>query len=171
VNNHLFHHTKHPHAARNVNEIHESQMGIGAKIADAVTGVMGSWKFIIIQTVIVAFWITANVWLLSHPFDPFPLILLNLVFSTQAAYASPLILMSQNRQSIKDRITADETYRNAQKGEEETRAVMEHLTSQDTELLTQTRELLKQTDLLEAQAARIEKLLKRIDAATGRGAA
>lgn len=75
----------------------------GDKIADAVTSSMGSWPFVIIQTVIVAIWIVLNVWILSHPFDPYPLILLNLVFSTQAAYASPLILMSQNRQAAKDR--------------------------------------------------------------------
>lgn len=76
---------------------------LGDKVADTVVGGMGSWKFIIIQTAIVTVWIVLNIWLLTHPFDPYPLILLNLVFSTQAAYASPLILMSQNRQSEKDR--------------------------------------------------------------------
>lgn len=75
----------------------------GDKIADAVATGMGSWNFVLIQTGIVAVWIVLNVWILSHPFDPYPLILLNLIFSTQAAYASPLILMSQNRQAIKDR--------------------------------------------------------------------
>lgn len=76
---------------------------LGERVADAVTASMGSWRFVIAQTVIVAVWIALNVWLLVHPFDPYPLILLNLVFSTQAAYASPLILMSQNRQAAKDR--------------------------------------------------------------------
>lgn len=76
---------------------------LGESIADAVTSSMGSWRFVIIQTGIVIVWIALNVWLLSRPFDPFPLVLLNLVFSTQSAYASPLILMSQNRQSEKDR--------------------------------------------------------------------
>lgn len=75
----------------------------GEKIADMVCTGMGSWTFVIIQTVTVTVWIILNVWMLSHPFDPYPLILLNLVFSTQAAYASPLILMSQNRQAGKDR--------------------------------------------------------------------
>lgn len=82
--------------------IHEYE-SLGDKVADAVVSGMGSWNFIIIQTVIVAIWIILNVWLLTHPFDPYPLILLNLVFSTQAAYASPLILMSQNRTAVKDR--------------------------------------------------------------------
>lgn len=82
--------------------IHEPRH-IGDKIADVVVSGMGSWRFIIIQTMVVTVWIVANVWILSHPFDPYPLILLNLVFSTQAAYASPLILMSQNRASERDR--------------------------------------------------------------------
>lgn len=76
---------------------------IGERIADMVVTGMGSWRFVIIQTVIVAVWIVLNAWLLTHPFDPYPMILLNLIFSTQAAYASPLILMAANRQSVKDR--------------------------------------------------------------------
>lgn len=64
---------------------------------------MGSWWFVIVQSGIVVSWIGVNLWLLSRPFDPWPFILLNLLFSTQAAYASPLILMSQNRQAQKDR--------------------------------------------------------------------
>lgn len=76
---------------------------LGDKIADAVVAGMGSWRFIIIQTVIVLFWIVANLWLLSHPYDEYPFILLNLLFSTQAAYASPLILMAANRQASRDR--------------------------------------------------------------------
>jgi uncharacterized membrane protein len=75
----------------------------GDKASDVVVGTMGSWRFIIIQTAIVLLWIIFNVWLLSRPFDPFPFILLNLAFSTQAAYSSPLILMSQNRQAMRDR--------------------------------------------------------------------
>lgn len=75
----------------------------GERIADVVTSGMGSWRFIIIQSVIVVIWMAANAWFLTHPFDPFPYILLNLAFSTQAAYASPLILMSQNRQATRDR--------------------------------------------------------------------
>ena len=80
---------------------------VGERIADGVVSSMGSWKFIIIQTAIVLVWIVSNVWLLAHPFDPYPLILLNLVFSTQAAYASPIILMAANRQAAKDRLRDD----------------------------------------------------------------
>jgi uncharacterized membrane protein len=55
---------------------------------------MGSWTFLVLQTVLVALWLGANLVLLSRPFDPFPFILLNLAFSTQAAYAAPLILLA-----------------------------------------------------------------------------
>ena len=86
---------------------------VGARIADAVTGFMGSWPFLILQTVLVGLWLTGNVYLLSRPFDPYPFILLNLAFSTQAAYAAPLILLAGNRAAQRDRLTlehaADET--------------------------------------------------------------
>jgi uncharacterized membrane protein len=78
-----------------------------ARIADLVTGFMGSWRFIIAQTVIVAIWLAANIYLLSRPFDPYPFILLNLAFSTQAAYAAPLILLAGNRAAAHDRATLE----------------------------------------------------------------
>jgi uncharacterized membrane protein len=80
---------------------------LGARIADRVTGFLGSWRFIVLQTVFVAIWIAANVFLLTRPFDPYPFILLNLAFSTQAAYAAPLILLAGNRASIRDRMTLE----------------------------------------------------------------
>ena len=69
---------------------------LSARVADRVTTFMGSWRFIIIQTAIVLAWISGNVYLLFN-FDPYPFILLNLAFSTQAAYAAPLILLAGNR--------------------------------------------------------------------------
>jgi uncharacterized membrane protein len=82
------------------------QAPLGARIADRVTGFLGSWRFLVIQTVIVLFWIGGNIVLLFH-FDPYPFILLNLAFSTQAAYAAPLILLAQNRQDDRDRAQAE----------------------------------------------------------------
>ena len=80
---------------------------IGARIADGVTGFMGSWRFLILQTVLVALWLVGNIYLLSKPFDPYPFILLNLAFSTQAAYAAPLILLAGNRSAQRDRLTLE----------------------------------------------------------------
>ena len=87
--------------------IHKPQTA-GERIADAVVGAMGSWRFIIIQTVIVVVWVAFNVVeVVFKPWDPYPFILLNLAFSTQAAYAAPLILMSSNRQAAKDEARDD----------------------------------------------------------------
>jgi uncharacterized membrane protein len=80
------------------------------QLADRVTAVFGSWKFIIVQTMIVLLWIGLNLLAVIHHWDPYPFILLNLVFSTQAAYAAPLILLSQNRQADTDRIRAEHDY-------------------------------------------------------------
>ena len=79
----------------------------GERIADALTGFMGSWRFILIQTVLVTIWLLGNIWILSKPFDPYPFILLNLAFSTQAAYAAPLILLAGNRAALRDRLTLE----------------------------------------------------------------
>jgi uncharacterized membrane protein len=79
----------------------------GERAADAVAVAMGSWRFIIIQTAIVAAWITFNIVAILRHYDPYPFILLNLLFSTQAAYAAPIIMMSQNRQAQKDRARDD----------------------------------------------------------------
>ena len=78
----------------------------GERIADLVTEIVGSWRFIIIQSCLLAVWIVLNIisWI-SH-WDPYPFILLNLALSFQAAYATPFILMSQNRQSEIDRDNA-----------------------------------------------------------------
>lgn len=80
---------------------------VGERLADAVVNGMGSWKFIVIQTLVVTAWIAINGLALALRFDPYPFILLNLLFSTQAAYASPLILMAANRQAQKDHLRDD----------------------------------------------------------------
>jgi uncharacterized membrane protein len=79
---------------------------LGVKVANAVTGFMGSWKFIVLQTLVVAAWVCGNVYLIFH-FDPYPFIFLNLAFSTQAAYAAPLILLASNQAAVRDRATLE----------------------------------------------------------------
>jgi uncharacterized membrane protein len=129
----------------------------GARIADHVTGFMGSWNFIIIQTVIVLIWIGGNIFLLTHPFDPYPFILLNLAFSTQAAYAAPLILLAGNRASIRDRMTLEHAAAEADIEEE-----------QNTRLLTGNTEILKQVAALEQRILELEKsILAAIEAGGG----
>jgi len=93
--------------SRNVNEIEEEQMTLGQRVADKVADTIGSWRFIITQSIILTIWIILNVTAWINHWDPYPFILLNLMLSFQAAYAGPVIMMSQNRQSAKDRIAAE----------------------------------------------------------------
>ena len=94
-------------ASRNVNEVEEEQMTLGQRVADRVADTIGSWPFIIIQTVILVIWIILNWVGWVNRWDPYPFILLNLMLSFQAAYSGPVIMMSQNRQSDKDRLAAE----------------------------------------------------------------
>jgi uncharacterized membrane protein len=128
----------------------------GARIADAVTGFMGSWTFIAIQTVIVIIWIVGNVWLLFH-FDAYPFILLNLAFSTQAAYAAPLILLAGNRQSLRDRLTLEHAAAEADIED-----------AQNIELLEGNRKILEHVDALEHRILELEtSILARLDKIPG----
>lgn len=89
---------------------HEASLKMSDRIADAVANGMGSWRFIILQSIFVVIWMTLNVWGMIAHWDVYPFILLNLIFSTQAAYAAPIIMMSQNRASQRDRIQAQADY-------------------------------------------------------------
>jgi uncharacterized membrane protein len=92
-------------------DLHSESRAFGQRLADTVANGMGSWRFIIIQTLIVAVWMILNVVAYVGHWDPYPYILLNLLFSTQAAYAAPIIMMAQNRQSDRDRAQADADYK------------------------------------------------------------
>ena len=80
---------------------------------EAIARFFGTGRYLLIQTVVVIVWIAVNLIAVSLRFDPYPFILLNLAFSTQAAYAAPLILLAQNRQENRDRVTLDEDRRRA----------------------------------------------------------
>jgi uncharacterized membrane protein len=82
----------------------------GERMADALSASFGSWTFILVQSLVVAMWIAVNVVAWSRRWDPYPFILLNLVFSTQAAYAAPLLLLSANRQADRDRVEAEHDF-------------------------------------------------------------
>ena len=90
---------------------HVESMSFGNRIADSVAKGMGSWNFIIIQTILVVVWMVLNLVGFMYHWDVYPFILLNLLFSTQAAYAAPIIMMSQNRQNERDRMHAEEDYK------------------------------------------------------------
>lgn len=82
----------------------------GQRVADWVAALVGSWRFIIIQSCLLVVWIAINVIAVVQHWDPYPFILLNLLLSFQAAYTAPLIMMSQNRQAAIDRRNAAHDY-------------------------------------------------------------
>jgi uncharacterized membrane protein len=135
----------------NVNELHDDSLTFGQRVADGVARQMGSWRFIIIQSLILAAWIAANAAFAIHDYivngfnikawDPYPFILLNLALSFQAAYAAPIIMMSQNRQADKDRISAEHDYHVNIRSEATVHAVLEHLKAQDDVILSILRSL------------------------------
>jgi uncharacterized membrane protein len=112
---------------------------VGVRVANATTGFMGSWRFIVLQTMVVFAWVAGNVYLIFH-FDPYPFIFLNLAFSTQAAYAAPLILLASNQAAIRDRATLEHAALEAEEAD-------------------------KKDDELRAQLDRIEALLKELTGA------
>jgi len=96
--------------ARNIEQEFEQQLTFGERLADRFAAVMGSWRFIIAQSVLLTLWVILNVNAYIQHWDPYPFILLNLALSFQAAYAAPIIMMSQNRQADKDRLQSKNDY-------------------------------------------------------------
>jgi len=130
----------------NVNALFAGRLTVAQRTADRVANFVGSWSFIVGQTVLLAIWAIVNVTAWLRHWDPYPFILMNLFLSVLAAYTAPLIMMSQNRQSAKDRLESHHNYLVNQKAETEIRAVLEHLAAQD-------RALLEIHELLERQSA------------------
>ena len=95
----------------------KSPATLGDKFADIVVSTVGSWRFVIIQSVLLLLWIILNVTAYIKHWDPYPFILLNLMLSFQAAYTAPIIMMSQNRQATIDRQDAKYDYEVNKKAE------------------------------------------------------
>jgi uncharacterized membrane protein len=113
----------------------------GEQAADAIARIMGSWRFLIAQSVLLGGWLAVNLTAFVRHWDPYPFILLNLMLSFQAAYAAPILLMSANRQAAVDRSQA----RNDYLINERAKAEVDELTS-----------------LLHAQLARTQEILNRL---------
>jgi uncharacterized membrane protein len=129
---------------KNWHNFHQDSLDFGQRIADKVAAGMGSWRFIIIQTIIVAIWMTLNVVGFIRHWDAYPFILLNLVFSTQAAYAAPIIMMAQNRQSDRDRVQAEADYQTNVEAKKEIENLQILLNKIETEKLDYIITLLQQ---------------------------
>ena len=127
----------------------------GQRIADSVAATMGSWTFIIIQSILLMLWIALNITAYVKRWDPYPFILLNLALSFQAAYAAPFIMMSQNRQQDIDRQSAEHDYQINIKAELEIELLHQKLDQlRETEVLYLTEAVKELTALL--RKAKIE---------------
>ena len=119
----------------NWHEHYKDSLNFGNRLADWVAKGMGSWTFIIVQTILVLVWMALNLVAYVKHWDPYPFILLNLLFSTQAAYAAPIIMMSQNRQNERDRVQANADYQTNLEAKKEIEALAIMLTTIDVEKL------------------------------------
>ncbi|WP_194815297.1 DUF1003 domain-containing protein [Nocardia sp. XZ_19_385] len=133
-----------------------------ARSSERVARFLGTGRYLAIQTLLVIVWILLNVFAVSLRWDPYPFILLNLAFSTQAAYAAPLILLAQNRQDNRDRVSLEE---------DRTRAAQ---TKADTEFLARELAALRiavgdvaTRDYLRRELEEVREVLDRIEAAAG----
>jgi len=141
--------SKKPMVSKTWHEKHQESLTVGHRVADAVAKGMGSWTFIIIQTLLVFLWMGLNIAGFCYHWDVYPFILLNLLFSTQAAYAAPIIMMSQNRQSERDREQAEADYQTNRDAKEEIEALQLKLNQIETEKLDKIILLLQQLDVKE----------------------
>lgn len=135
-----FEETGHTHP---VNQAHHDDRTFGEVVADAVAGGIGSWTFLISQSVLLLLWVAFNVFglLIAH-WDPYPFILLNLMLSVQAAYAAPLLLLAGVRQAKKDRLTLEHAAMEADKSGQQISRILLDI-RKNTEL---TLEILKELE-------------------------
>jgi uncharacterized membrane protein len=119
-----------------VNQIMVDQATVGERVADKIASGIGSWRFIIIQTIIVVLWMTVNVVEFVKHFDPVPFLFLNFLFSIQAAYTGPVLLLAGNRQSQKDSLTLEHTAQEADKTDRQTLEILTKI-AENTELTVQ----------------------------------
>lgn len=146
------------HVSHNTNLEFEKKLTFGQRLADKVAAFGGSWTFIIIFAAILLSWVLLNTFILArhnNSFDPYPYILLNLFLSMLAAVQAPVILMSQNRQGVKDRLDAAHDYEVNLKAELEILSLHEKI--------DELREM-KWTELIGMQQEQIRLLTKVLNA-------
>lgn len=127
---------------------------LGERVSDVVAATVGSWKFIIIQSTLLVVWLILNIIAGINHWDPYPFILLNLMLSFQAAYTAPIIMMSQNRQAIIDRLEAKHDYEINMKSELEIELLHDKISQ------LQAEELFKITQMLQQQQQQLKQLEK-----------
>ena len=116
---------KHKHP---VNQLFHDEATLGEQVADQAAAGIGSWWFLIIQSILIVIWVTINsVEFFTHKWDLYPFILLNLMFTIQAAFTGPVLLLSGNRQAQKDRLRLEHTAEVAEAAEKATLEILEEI--------------------------------------------
>ena len=157
-------HRRHSHLRTTLTRARERRRGegpapeltLGERLSDLLAAIVGSWRFILIQSGLLAAWLIANVALGGGAWDPYPFILLNLMLSFQAAYTAPIIMMSQNRQADIDRIRSIADYQVHIRAEAEISLLHEKID------LLREQQVAELISLLKTQLERIESLENRI---------
>ncbi len=125
-------------ATRNVNDIEKEQSTLGQRIADRFARIMGSWTFIIAQSLALGYYIVLNSVATTPHWDPYPFMLMSVLLSFQAAYSAPVIMMSQNRQTAKDRLIAENNYEVNVKASAEIALILRRLDDLEAHLVSKT---------------------------------
>ena len=126
------------------------------QFTEGIARFFGTGSYLLLQTILVIVWIVLNVFAVHLRWDPYPFILLNLAFSTQAAYAAPLILLAQNRQENRDRVTLDADRRRA----EETKADTEYLARELASLRLAIGDVAKTRDYIRRELEELRHLMQ-----------
>ena len=130
----VHHHHDHP-PPRDLNRESDRRLSAGQRAAEDMSRLIGSWTFILAQSLLTVAWLALNIVRFIHHWDPYPFQLLNLVFSVEAALWIGFLLMALNRFSTRERLRAQSDYEVAIKEEDEVRSLMTHLEVQDEVLL------------------------------------
>jgi len=117
-----------------LNDLENNKISKGHVLAERTVQLIGSWKFLIIQSIILIVWTIVNIVAWFEHWDPYPFILLNLFLALQGAYTGPIIMMSQNRQAARDRLEAHNDYLINVKAEKEIRSLTKQLTAQSHDI-------------------------------------
>jgi uncharacterized membrane protein len=125
-----------------VNKAHLEQATLSERLADQIASGIGSWRFLIVQTILVLLWVAVNLLGIAFRWDPYPFILLNLMFSVQAAYTGPVLLLAGNRQAQKDRLTLEHAALEAERTDEQDHKILAEI-KHNTEI---TVKILQQLD-------------------------
>lgn len=129
--------------AHPVNVVHHEETTLGERVADKMSAGIGSWTFLIAQSVLIAIWITLNIIGLIKHWDPYPFFLLNFAFTLQAAFTGPVLLLAGKRQAEKDRLMLEHAAAEAEESEHRTLDILQE-TEQNTEITLRILEGLRQ---------------------------